>query len=100
MLWNRLSYKSTSISEHGHDGRANMMPRKVVDSLVLTRLTRTIKGFQVPHDGMASRDILDRELIANGGNNNIRNPVLNRKLNNDEQGDLTYDDRVTRAGAR
>jgi len=45
---------------------------------------------------MASRDILDRELIANGSNNNIRNPVLNRQLNNGEQGDLTYDDRVTR----
>ena len=43
----------------------------------LTRLTQTMKGFQVPHNGMASRDILDRELIANGSNNNIRNPVLN-----------------------
>jgi len=45
---------------------------------------------------MASRDILDRELIANGSNNNIRNPVLKRKRNNDKQGDLTYDGRVTR----
>jgi len=33
---------------------------------------------------------------TNGSNNNIRNPVLNRTFNNDEQGDLTYDDRVTR----
>ena len=40
--------------------------------------------------------ILDREPIVNGSNNKIRNPVLNRKLNNGEQGDLTYDDRVTR----
>ena len=63
---------------------------------MLTRLAQTMKGFQVPHNGMASRDILDRELIANGSNNNIRNPVLNRQLNNGEQGDLTYDDRVTR----
>ena len=46
----------------------------------LTRLTQTMKGFQVPHNGMASRDILDRELIANGSNNNIRNPVLKMAL--------------------
>jgi len=71
-------------------------PKNRVRQLVLIRLTQTKKGFQVPHNGMAPRDILDRELIANGSNNNIKNPVLNRKLNNDEQGDLTYDDRVTR----
>jgi len=40
-------------------------PKKKVRQFGAVSFDTDDEGFQVPHNGMASRDILDRELIAN-----------------------------------